>query len=114
MGSFTYRCLSGNELADNLAKKGAKIVNKNNKIPLTSVKTLIRTKSDHKTKKIQTKIAQTKIWKNIRTLWDGNKTKPKTKANNLHKHNTFNTSLCQSGLGTHHQRSNKETAGHPK
>ena len=57
--------LSGNELADNLAKKGTKIVKKNNKIPLTSVKTLIRTKSDHKTKKQQTEIAQTKIWKNI-------------------------------------------------
>ena len=56
------------------------LVKKNNKIPLTSVKTLIRTKSDRKTKKQQTEIAQTKIWKNIRTLWDGNKTKPRTKA----------------------------------
>ena len=35
--------LSENELADNLAKKGTKIVKTNNKIPLTSVKTLIRT-----------------------------------------------------------------------
>ena len=32
MGPFTYE---GNELADNLAKKGTKIVKKNNKIPLT-------------------------------------------------------------------------------
>ena len=31
-------------------------------------------------KKQQTEIAQTKIWKNIRTLWDGNKTKPRTVA----------------------------------
>ena len=56
--------LSGNELADNLSKKGMTIITKNNKIPLTSVKTLIRTKSDHRTKKQQSEIAQTKIWKN--------------------------------------------------
>ena len=41
--------LSGNELADNLSKKGMTIITKNNKIPLTSVKT-IKAKSHHKAK----------------------------------------------------------------
>ena len=43
--------LRGNEPAVNLVKKGTKIIKKNSKIPLTSVKTLFKTKSDHKTNK---------------------------------------------------------------
>ena len=78
MAAFTYRT-QWNELADKLAKEGTKIIKKNNKIPLISVKTLIKTKSDLKTKKQQTKIAQSKICKNIGMLWDRNQSKSRNK-----------------------------------
>ena len=50
------------------------------KNPIDINKDIIQSKIRSQTKKQQTKIAQTKIWKNVRMLWDGNQIKSRTKA----------------------------------
>jgi hypothetical protein len=72
--------IRGNETADLLAKKGAKLLSKRTKLNFKTVKRLIKQKAQAKYLQEAITLSNKTQWQNIKSTWENNKTKPKKQA----------------------------------